>query len=235
VSVFEQVLTVQELDTSGDQLRTLLERLPERAARREADRAVDALGAERTALKARAADLEAEIGKAESNSAAIDTHVERLNRQLKTIISPREAEALQHELATLATRRSDLDDVELAALENLGEIEVAEATLDAREPELLEAAAAAAATQAEAEASIAAQLIDIAERRAAEAAALPPGLLDTYETMRSQHKGVAISRLHGASCGGCHVDLSRSELEAVWAAPPDEAAQCPNCDRWLIR
>jgi predicted nucleic acid-binding Zn-ribbon protein len=235
VSVFEQVLAVQELDTSGDQLRTLLERLPERAARREADRAVDALRAERTALQARAADLETQIGNAERDSATIDTHVERLNRQLKTIISPREAEALQHELATLASRRSDLDDVELAALETLGEIEVAEADLDAREPALLDAAAAAAATQADAEAAIAAQLADLAERRVAAAAALPADLLGTYETMRVQHKGVAISRLQGATCGGCHIDLSRSELEAVKAAPPDEAAHCPNCDRWLIR
>lgn len=235
MSVFEQVLAVQELDTSGDQLRTLLERLPERAARREADRAVEALRAERTALKTRAADLETEIGNAERDSAAIDAHVERLNRQLKTIISPREAEALQNELATLASRRSDLDDVELAALETLGEIEVAEAGLDAREPELIDAADAAAVTQADAEAAIAAQLADIAERRTAAAEALPGDLLSTYESMRAQHKGVAISRLHGASCGGCHVDLSRSELEAVWAAPPDDAAQCPNCDRWLIR
>ena len=235
MSVFEQVLAVQELDTSADQLRTLLERLPERAARREADRAVDALHAERKALQARAADLEAEIGNAERDSAAIDTHTERLNRQLKTIISPREAEALQHELATLASRRSDLDDAELMALESLGEIEVAEADLDAREPDLVDAAAAAASTQAEAEAAIAAQLADLAERRAAAASDLPADLLATYESMRAQHKGVAISRLQGATCGGCHIDLSRSELEAVWAAPPDAAAHCPNCDRWLIR
>lgn len=235
MSVFEQVLAVQELDTSGDQLRTLLERLPERAARQAADRAVAALGAERAALRARATGLEAEIGVAERDSASIDTHAERLNRQLKTIISPREAEALQNELASLASRRSDLDDAELAAFESLGEIEVAEADLDAREPSLVDAAAAAAAAQAEAEASIAAQLADFAERRAAAADAVPADVLGTYESMRVQHKGVAIARLHGASCGGCHVDLSRSELEAVWAAPADDAAHCPNCDRWLIR
>jgi predicted nucleic acid-binding Zn-ribbon protein len=235
VSVFEQVLAVQELDTSGDQLRALLERLPERIARRDADRAVDALRAERRALQARAGDLEAEIGNAERDSAAIDAHVERLNRQLKTIISPREAEALQNELAGLAARRSDLDDVGLAALESLGDIEVAQAELDAREPELVDAAVAAAGTQAEAEAAIAAQLADLAERRAAAAAGLPADLLGTYESMRIQFKGVAISRLQGATCGGCHLDLSRSELEAVKAAPPDDAAHCPNCDRWLIR
>lgn len=235
MSVFEQVLAVQELDTSGDQLRTLLERLPERVVRQDADRAVAALAAERAALQRRAADLDVEVATAERDSATIDEHVERLNRQLKTIISPREAEALQNELATLAARRSDLDDVELAALETLGEIEVAEADADAREPALVAAAAAAAEGQAAAEAQIAAQLADIADRRAAAAGAVPADLLATYESMRTQYKGVAISRLQGAACGGCHLDLSRSELEAVKATPADEAAHCPNCDRWLIR
>lgn len=235
MTVFEQVLAVQELDTTSDQLRNLLERLPERAARREADRAVAALAAERAALQQRAADLDTEVAAAERDSATIDGHIERLNRQLKTIIAPREAEALQNELATLASRRSDLDDVELAALDTLGEIEVAEADADAREPALVAAAAAAAEEQAAAEASIAAQAAEAAERRSEAAAALPADLLATYESMRGPYKGVVISRLQGASCGGCHIDLSRSELEAVKATPADEVAHCPNCDRWLIR
>jgi predicted nucleic acid-binding Zn-ribbon protein len=235
VSVLEEVLAVQELDTATDQLRHLLDRLPERAARVAADREVKALEAERASLVTRTQELDAEVAQAERDSATIDTNVERLNRQMKTVISPREAEALQHELAALAARRSDLDDVGLLALDTLGEIEVAEATLDDREPALREAAATAASLQAAAEADIARRVAELAEQRAVAAAALPPELLDTYEHMRVQFKGTAISRLHGSACGGCHLDLSRSEIEAVRAHPDDEPAHCPNCDRWLIR
>lgn len=235
MSVLEELLAVQELDTATDQLRHLLERLPERAARKSADAAVTALVAERAALVQRTQELDAQVAQAERDSAAIDTHVERLNRQMKTVISPREAEALQHELATLAERRSDLDDVGLLALDTLGEIEVAEAELDDREPALRADAATAAEVQAAAEADIARRLDELVAQRAVAAGVLPAELLDTYEHMRVQFKGTAISRLHGSACGGCHLDLSRSEVEAVKAHPDDEPAHCPNCDRWLIR
>ena len=235
MSVFEQVLTVQTLDTTADQLRHQLERLPERVARRDADRAVASLVAERTELKRRAQQLDEEVNRAEHDAAAIDIHTERLNRQLKTIISPREAEALQNELSTLASRRSDLDDVELMALETLGEIETSEATLDEREPALREAAAAAAVAQDAAEAGVAARLAELAEQRIEALSAVPAALVATYEAMRTQFAGVAISRLHGFACGGCHLDLSRSEVEAIRAQPEDDPAHCPNCDRWLLR
>lgn len=235
MSVLEQVLALQALDTSADQLRHRLDRLPERAARDQADGAVRALSAERAELAARTAQLEAEVAQAERDSASIDTHVERLNKQLKTVISPREAEALQSELATLAARRSDLDDVELAALDTLGEIEAAEAELAEREPALRDAASTAAEAQAAAEADIASQLDDLATRRSEVAAAVPDPLRATYESMRSQFGGIAVSQLQGSACGGCHLDLSRSELEALKSHPADEPAHCPNCDRWLVR
>ena len=235
MSAIEQVLALQALDTSTDQLRHQLERLPERAARAEADAAVKALVAERSSLARRTEQLDAEVSQAERDSAAIDTHAERLNKQLKTVISPREAEALQNELATLAARRSDLDDVELAALESLGEIEAAETALAEREPGLRDAASGAATTQAAVEADIAGQLDELSARRAAAAAETPDSLLGAYESMRKQHGGVAISRLQGSACGGCHLDLSRSELEAIKAQSGDEPAHCPNCDRWLVR
>lgn len=233
--MLEQVLALQALDTSADQLRHQLDRLPERAARSAADDAVRALLAEQASLTARTERLDAEVAQAERDSAAIDAHVERLNKQLKTVISPREAEALQNELATLAGRRSDLDDIELAALDTLGEIESAEAELAANEPGLRHAATAAADAQTAAEADIAAQLDELASRRAAAIADVPDALLAAYETRRSQFGGIAIARLQGSACGGCHLDLSRSELEALKAHPDDEPAHCPNCDRWLVR
>lgn len=231
----EQVLGVQDLDSAADQLRNVLERLPERAAKAAADAAVAAAKRERDELARRAGELEEQITRTERDSASIDTHVERLNKQMKTIFAPREAEALQHELATLATRRSSLDDVGLEALDGLGEVEEQQNALSKREPELQAAAEAAAEALAVAEADIAERLAGIDSRRAEAAAALPPALLQRYETMRRQFKGVAIARLEGSRCAGCHLDLSRSEVEQVRAQPADDPAECPNCGRWLVR
>ena len=44
-----------------------------------------------------------------------------MNAQLKTVIAPREAEALQHEISVLAAESSELDDSALAAMRGMPE------------------------------------------------------------------------------------------------------------------
>ena len=56
-----------------------------------------------------------------------------------------------------------------------------------------------------------------------------------YEAARRHHGGVAIARLDGRQCTGCHMDLSTSEFERVKAtAASDAIAECPNCGRLLV-
>ncbi len=63
---------------------------------------------------------------------------------------------------------------------------------------------------------------------------LDAGLVDRYERLRARHGGVAVARLEGARCGGCHLDLSTAEVEAVRAVEPGTFADCPNCGRLLV-
>ena len=60
-----------------------------------------------------------------------------------------------------------------------------------------------------------------------------PALLAEYETMRASFKGIAISRLNGNHCGACHLDNSRTSVEAIKAAP-GELHECEQCGRWLV-
>ena len=71
--------------------------------------------------------------------------------------------------------------------------------------------------------------------RAATVAEVDPGDIDRYDSMRRQFGGVAVAPLNGRMCGGCHLDLSAVELDAVRAAPPDEMPECPQCGRLLVR
>ena len=64
-----------------------------------------------------------EITKVDRFSHEHDDKLIKLNKQLKTVIAPREAEALQHEIATVTSERSLLDDREL---ELMGVVEIAE-------------------------------------------------------------------------------------------------------------
>ena len=47
--------------------------------------------------------------------------------------------------------------------------------------------------------------------------------------------GVAVARLHGARCEGCHLEIPSAELEEVRRAPADAIVSCPECLRILVR
>jgi predicted nucleic acid-binding Zn-ribbon protein len=42
-----------------------------------------------------------------------------------------------------------------------------------------------------------------------------------------------VARLTGQTCGGCHLDISRSEADQLGKTAEDER-ECPNCSRWLV-
>ena len=192
------------------------------------------VAAQRDALRGRIAELEATIGRTEAESHEIDTHRARLDKQMKTIISPREAEALQHELALLAERRSGLDDVELEALEEQSAIDDQIAAAALEEQPLTDAVGAATELALAAEAQIEADLAGIAASLDALRAAVPADLLARYDQARKQQM-VAAAELQGHRCSGCHLDLSPGEVDIVKdATASDGIADCPNCNRLLV-
>ncbi len=58
----------------------------------------------------------------ERDGDALTAQRSRLEAQLRTVVAPREAEALMHELETIGHRRDELDDQELAYLEEQSEL-----------------------------------------------------------------------------------------------------------------
>lgn len=228
------LLAVQLLDSQLDALDGRRRRLPERAALDTARAAHASHVAERTRLAGVAAEAGAAVERAEHEGAELDTKQRRLEAQLKTVIAPREAEALMSEIASLKAKHGELDDVELEAMEQQGEAETGLAALAEAEPALLDAVAAAEASLAEAEAGIAAEVADVSARREQAAAALTPDELSTYTSMRARFGGVAIAQLERRTCTGCHVDLSPMEHDQVKSAPAGELPECPNCSRLLV-
>ena len=67
------------------------------------------------------------------------------------------------------------------------------------------------------------------------AAEVEPELLAEYEALRPAVGGIAIARLVGGSCGGCHLGLSAVEVDRIKKLPPEEPAHCEECGRLLAR
>jgi predicted nucleic acid-binding Zn-ribbon protein len=232
--VTHPIIELQAADTLADQLRHRREHLPEQDEVAAARGRHSEWQRRRDGLQRRLAELEELISRAESESHAIDLDRARLEKQLKTVIAPREAEALMHEIAVLNERRGALDDTELGALEEQAEIDDDLSAHGAAEDGLLSALAVAEEAAAHAAAQIDAQLADITSRHDALRAAVDPALLKRYDQLRGQQMVVAAA-LNGSRCEGCHLDLSAAELDIVRAAAREGGlADCPHCGRMLV-
>lgn len=235
VTAAARLLALQATDTEADRLRARLERLEEREehAARRAD--VTAWEQRLAAHESRIGELTTVIETAEETGASLDAQKSRLEQQLKTVIAPREAEALMHEIATVDEQRDANETAELLALEELTEVESALAAHRAGEDACRAALAAAEEALARAVAGIESELAELDRRRAEERAAIDGSMLLTYDRVRGQ-LGVAIAELSGKMCGGCHLDLSAAEIDTVReaAALAGGVADCPQCGRILV-
>ena len=139
------------------------------------------------------------------------------------------------EQRVVASRRSTVEDEELALLEEDEGLDAEEATLRAtlakQEDELKVADEALAAV----EVVLDEQEARLREQRAEAAAPAPPAMLARYDSLRAHFGGVAIARLVGSRCDGCHLTLAQGVLERIRSAPADELVECEECGRLLVR
>jgi uncharacterized protein len=230
----DQLVELQRIDTLADQLIAQRERTPLRTALGEATTQMRAWAQRRAEMEARIEALATEVEQDEERGRQLADHLARLERQLKTVIAPREAEALMHEITTLTTQRDELDIREIEAMEEEGELETSLiAHLDA-ERALRDAAAVADDELSVAVADIDTQLVTLADERISAVAALPDTLISRYDRARPQ-LGIVVSQLVGTQCTGCHLDLAAAEIDTARVDAADTGfTDCPQCGRILV-
>lgn len=229
------LLELQAADTMADQLRHRRSHLPERdqlqATKNDLIRWDQAL----QTIRKRLDELSAQIDDAERRSHAIDAKKADLQAKLRTVIAPREAEALQAEIATLDRERGELDDVELVALEEQARLDDERQELLSQEETLRDAFLGADAALSAAQTDIDGELERISDRLQSLRDAVDSKLLKRYDRLRTNHV-VAAAVLAGSRCDGCHLDLSAAEVDDVraTAATAGGVAECPQCGRLLV-
>jgi len=235
-NAFEPLLDVQEHDTAADQLRHRLAHLPargeiEQVHREIADheRATAEVVAVRDELARGQRRIEGEVALVEAKVAEVDATLYG-----GSVTSPRELQALQDDLDSLRRRQRQLEDQVIEVMEQIEPIEADLAARDVARGEYEARLAALEAALVEAAAAIDAELEVVEAERAATVAGIDPALLTSYESLRRQLGGVAVARLVGSNCGGCHLSLSAVELDRIRHLPPDAAAHCEECGRLLV-
>jgi uncharacterized protein len=233
---FDTLIQVQDLDTTLAQLRHRIDAMPERAelrtvesqrsenrvARREVDKQVEDLSGRQRAL--------------EEQIAAAAKRRHEIERRMDSgdVSSSRDLQAMDVEVQHLSARQVQLEEEELALLEEEEPLDVMAAEY-ARVATVLDAEAGRLeATIAEAVAEIDTAIKAEEVKRAEVASGLPTELAQRYEVLRTHLGGVGAARLVGDRCDGCHLNLSSVEIERIRRLPHDEFATCPQCDRILV-
>ncbi|MGZ8625910.1 MAG: zinc ribbon domain-containing protein, partial [Actinomycetota bacterium] len=149
-----------------------------------------------------------------------------------SIANPKELEALQHEIASLKDRRARAEDQLLEQMERREDLDARAATADAE-------ANAARAHLEEVGGDAANELdrivADVQERRATREALTPEldeELLELYEDLRRQKKGIGAAAIVDGVCQGCHEKLSAVELDHL--KREDGVKRCEYCRRIVV-
>jgi len=233
----ERLLQVQEHDTAIDQLRHRRATLPQRDELARLEERLSQVRAELTSVRERRAEIAGRQAGLEAELATLEARLAELDKLMYsgTITASRDLQAMADEVDHLKRRGSSLEDVALAALDELEPVDAEVARLEGEASEVEAAAGRVQEEIAAAEKVIAAEEEDEQRARAELAAGLPPALTEQYEGIRTKLGGVGAARLVGGSCSGCHLTLPAVEVDRLKRAAPDELVLCDQCGRILVR
>ena len=232
-----RLLELQDRDLAIDQLQHRRATLPERASLAENQSSLQRTQRALDDLRAQLHEVEQAQRRIEDEVAALDAKAASENKKLNsgTITAPREIQALSDEIDALGRRKRSLEDDEIELMEkgepltaDVARLEQEQAALDAEVARLVDAVAAE-------EAAIDGQLATLRSERAAAAEGLPDDLLTRYERLRTKLGGIAVARLEGDRCLGCHVSLPAVEVDVIRHAAPDAIVTHEDCGRILVR
>jgi predicted nucleic acid-binding Zn-ribbon protein len=231
------LLELQRADLLLERLIARRESLPE--ARQAKESATAAASARDRAVLRRteARDLQREVAKLEDEVQRVRSRAERDAEMLAggSAVSARQMTDLQHEIASLQRRQSDLEDAELELMERAEQAEDAQRAAEAERDEMQASAEKAAAAAGVALAALEQEHQQTQGERERLAAAVPGDLLGLYDKVRANQGGIGAAEFANNECGGCRLQMIPADVAAVKAAPVDEVLRCEECGRILIR
>ncbi len=234
---YDQLLIVQEFDTTLDQLHHRHAHHPLRTELSELDATLAGQSTDLDAVSVERSEVERQRKRIDDEVATVRDRRAEIEKKLYdgSVTATKDLLALQEESKHLAERQNAMEDDELELMEQLEGIE---ARVD-------EAASACEATRQsitakQTELTIAleevdGQLADNTTARAEAVTSVPAELLGRYEQLRADMGGIAVARLVANSCTGCNLSLPAVAADRMKHLPDDAVVTCDSCGRILIR
>ena len=228
------LLTLQERDNHITQLNHARKNIAEQAEPAEVTASLREFSQSLIAAQGVLEDAKIELARIEDDVRVVDERIAKDKEREAGAASAKDLQALEAELASLATRKSNLEDIELVVMQSIEDAEVAVADVlverDAVEARRAALAQAVSTREAEIDAELAAETAARTEL----AASLPADLVELYERQRARY-GIGAALLTRRVTGGSGVELTSTDLDAVRAAAPDDVVICPDSSCILVR
>ena len=230
----DRLLELQEIDLASDRSRARREILE---SGEDVQAARERLGEAEAREAARALALDDVAREQRRLEGDVDSFGQRIAAEEKrlydgSVANAKELESIQAEVTGVKGRRSRVEDQLLEVMERREQME---AELESGKGEVEEARGSLEAAQgssAEELARIDEELRALVGRREAVLPSMDPDLLELYEDLRRQKKGVGAAALVDGVCQGCHQKLSAVELDRLKRA--DGIRRCEYCRRILV-
>ncbi|MFF5517738.1 zinc ribbon domain-containing protein [Streptomyces coeruleorubidus] len=232
-----RLLDLQDLDVRLQQLAHRRRSLPEHAEIESLTKDQTQLRDLLVAAQTEESDTAREQTKAEQDVDQVRQRSARDQQRLDSgaVTSPKDLENLQREIASLAKRQGDLEDVVLEVMEHRESAQQRVAELTERVGSVQSKIDDATARRDAAFEEIDAEVATVTKEREVIAGSIPADLLKLYEKLREQQGGVGAAKLYARSCQGCRQELAITELSEIRKAAPDTVIRCENCRRILVR
>ena len=236
MTVFHDLLRVQDHDTAADRLRHRRQTLAELAELRATEDELARLEATLTEVGANAAEAARLQRRVEGELALLESKVAELDAKLYSgaVTVPRELQAMQTEGDVMRQRRTSLEDEVLEAMSTRETLDEQVIELENRREELDREGARLRAAVAEAHADVDRELAAELAARQEAVAGIPADVAALYEQLRAR-LGVAAAPLVNGRCGGCHLALPATEIDRLRKQSPDALVRCEQCERILVR
>ena len=232
-----RLLEVQALDTELDRIAHRRGHLSEEERLTTLSTRARVIADQVTAAEVEVADLSLEQRKADNDVELVRQRAAKDKTLLEsgTITDSKQLTHLQSEIASLARRQSELEDIEIDIMERLeaAEHRLRDVTADSERVvvEVDQARRDRDAAVAELDAAQAA----IEAQRDATAATITPELVALYTRLRTEYSGVGAAKLFRGRCEGCRIELTPVDISRIREAAPDEVLRCEECRRILVR
>jgi predicted nucleic acid-binding Zn-ribbon protein len=234
-AVQRRLLDLAEIDAELSRLAHRRRTLPEHAELTEAEAAVRSGRDKLVEVETTAGDLDRDIRRIERDVEGVRARTERDNKLLAgSGIGAKQATELQHELETLARRQGVLEDEQLEIMEQReavgSDVEHARVQVAAAEQRIADITGRRDTALADIDAA------DAGRRRDREKVLteVPADLLGAYE-QRREKRGIGAAKLVARRCQACRLELDRTAISELRAAPADEVVYCEECGTILVR